>query len=142
MSVNTRYHPGSAAGCPAALTASNKASANNEAGRLHLNRSLSGAAQGPVTSLPSAPPRSNRRLSEACGKGLSPCHRVSQFCCWGIRYRISNRLSIRNFSSRFVILNKSAAPCGVQPLFSEEISPVFRPCFRADYKKQRFWNFS
>ena len=35
---NTRYHPGSAAGCPTALTASIKALANNEAGRRRLNR--------------------------------------------------------------------------------------------------------
>ena len=117
MSINTRYHPGLAAGCPTALTASNKASANNEASRLRLNRSLSGAARGPVTSFPSAPPRSNRRLSEAYRKGLSPCHRVLLFCCWGIRYRISGGLSTKNFRVIFVVFTKSPGPHGIRAFF-------------------------
>ncbi len=131
MSINTRYHPGLAAGCPTALTASNKASANNEASRLRLNRSLSGAARGPVTSFPSAPPRSNRRLSEAYGKGLSPCHRVlsSRFVVLLLGYKIQDfrRFVNRIFCDISVIFAKSAATGGIQALFRWKFPGFFSP---------------
>lgn len=127
MSINTRYHPGLAAGCPTALTASNKAPANNEASRLRLNRGLSGTARGPVTSFPSAPPRSVRRLSEALRKKTFSLS--SRFVVLLLGYKIQDfrRFVNRNFCDFSVIFAKSAAIGGIQALFRWKFPCFFGP---------------
>ena len=61
-------------------------SGNGEETRFRLNPTdLSGNTRGPVTSLRSALPRSDRQLSEACTKELFPCHRI---CLFAVEHKI------------------------------------------------------